>query len=231
MGPDRERLRGKTAAELSDEERLESQDKRKRGGAFDDDDSVEEESSSDEEEDYEAKQARLAKEAREAKKKAKQEERREKQALAKQEFMSSLPSMRTVDMTGNGLQGNKDVAFEDLYDDVDEKEKEIAELKSNVKRGPRGEMELTLSPSPSLSGLRDKTMMTMRSMMVIMKERRSRIRDALSRDLTAVVVLVRIRSEDYKFQPKSAVTNRINHDVNIILFSLPQGLKPLCLQI
>ncbi|KAF5104796.1 hypothetical protein DV451_000387 [Geotrichum candidum] len=148
MGPDRERLRGKTAAELSDEERLESQDKRKRGGAFDDDDSVEEESSSDEEEDYEAKQARLAKEAREAKKKAKQEERREKQALAKQEFMSSLPSMRTVDMTGNGLQGNKDVAFEDLYDDVDEKEKEIAELKSNVKRGPRGEMELTFVPKP-----------------------------------------------------------------------------------
>ena len=65
----------------------------------------------------------MAKEAREAKKKAKQEERREKQALAKQEFMSSLPSMRTVDMTGNGLQGNKDVAFEDLYDDVDEKER------------------------------------------------------------------------------------------------------------
>ena len=28
------------------------------------------------------------------------------------------------------------------------KEKEIAELKSNVKRGPRGEMELTFVPKP-----------------------------------------------------------------------------------
>lgn len=156
-GRDREMLRGKTAAELSDEERLNEQDKRKNGGVFSDDE-IEEESSSDEEDDMETREAKRQQAAREAKKKAKQDERRERQATAKQSFMSSLPSMRAVDMSsGAGRNGaGKDVAFEELYDEVDEKEREIAEIRSNVKRGPRGEMELTFTPAPKKKVVRKK---------------------------------------------------------------------------
>lgn len=149
-GPDRERLRGKTAAELSDEERLDEQDKRRRRGAFSDDENSEESSSSsDDEDDFETREAKRQAAAREAKKKAKQEERRERQQAAKKNFESSLPSMRKVDMNSSARGGAAaEEAFEDLYSEVAEKEQEIAEIRSNVKRGPRGEMELTFTPAP-----------------------------------------------------------------------------------
>lgn len=145
MGPDRERLRGKTAAELSDEERLDEQDKQKRGAFSDEENSSS--SESEDEDDIETREAKRQQAAREAQKKAKQEERRERQANAKREFMSSLPEMRAVDMN-SGSKGGKDVAFEELYTEIDEKEREIAHIKSNLKRGPRGEVELTFTPAP-----------------------------------------------------------------------------------
>lgn len=150
-GPDRERLRGKTAAELSDEERLDEQDKRKRGAFSDDENDDSSSSSSDSEEDGEAREAKRQAAIRDGNKKAKQAERRERQDKAKKSFISGLdqPEMRAVDMNSNASgMGHQHAAFEDLYTEVDVKEREIADIKSKVKRGPRGEMELTFTPAP-----------------------------------------------------------------------------------
>lgn len=152
-GRDREKLRGKTAAELSDEERLDEQDKKRRGAFSDDEDEQGEEksdeSSSEDEDDMETREAKRQAAAREARKQAKQEERRERQQAAKKNFEASLPSMRQVDMSRQGSSNTAaGEAFEDLYSEVADKEQELKEIRSNVKRGPRGEMELTFTPAP-----------------------------------------------------------------------------------
>lgn len=131
-GEARERMRGLTAAELSDEERFSQQSrKQKSANPFDSDDEHMEESSSDEEPAPKVKKAKAK---------------------------AALPEMRAVDMykssskRRNGDEAGADddeadnVAFEDMYEETKREERDRAHIRENVHRTRVGEVEYTFVP-------------------------------------------------------------------------------------
>lgn len=144
---ERERMRGLTAAELSDEERVADEERRQEKirsgfqGFESDSDAM---SESEEEEEEKEKQKKTKKN----KKKSKQNE---------DDNDDEYPSMHAVDIAHSSKRGKNgsssfgedlddDEAFEDMYEEVKTKHKKEEEFESKVQRNRFGELEYTFVP-------------------------------------------------------------------------------------
>lgn len=125
---DRERLRGLTAAEISDEERITQQEKHRNNGAFD---SSDEEQSEEEEEEEERIRA-----AEPKKKNKKLENYDDVEMRATNEF----------EKVRLNSDEEEDVAFEDIYSTAEHNDTSKPTLKGEVRKTRVGEMEYTFVP-------------------------------------------------------------------------------------
>lgn len=145
QGQERERMRGLTAAELSDEERQTQQDRRKNRDIFD---SSEEEDSGDDDNDLPIR----AQEAQRLKDKARDQRNKKKEQKEREDDAPQMRAMDVREVSKSNRSGNfsddedEEMAFEDLNEEMDKDDKSKSVLRGEIRKTKVGELEYTFVP-------------------------------------------------------------------------------------